>query len=149
VKRTCMCCGRWFVPRANVPNQQYCSRRICQNARRQRWRKRKLNSDADYKADQDACQRRWCRKNPGYWKKYRSTHLGYCQRNREMQRERNGKRNVVVKQVAIAKRYASTGKNGVESGYYSLVPAGDAVIAKRYALLVRLDVVSGRYINGP
>jgi len=66
-----------------------------------------------------------------------------------MQRERNGKRDVVVKQAAIAKRYALTGKNAVESGYYSLVPAPDAVIAKRYALLVKLDVVSGSYVNGP
>jgi hypothetical protein len=66
-----------------------------------------------------------------------------------MQRERNCKREAVVKQATIAKRYASTSRNSVKSGYYSLVPTGDAVIAKRYALLVKLDVVSGSYVNGP
>jgi len=144
-----MCCGSWFRPRANVPKQQYCSERRCQNARRQRWRKQKLKTDPDYRADQYAAQKRWCRKNPGYWRKYRSTHEVYCRQNRELQKGRNRERKLIGQKATIAKRYESTGENGVESGYYSLVPAGDAMIAKRYALLVKLDVVSGGYINGP
>jgi hypothetical protein len=151
VKRTCMCCGCRFVPRANVPDQQYCSRRTCQNARRQRWRKQKLKSDADYRADQYASQERWCEKNPDYWQRYRSTHPDYCQKNREMQTARNRKRDLIRERTAgsIAKRYALTGENRVIPGYYNLVPADGAVIAKRYALLVKLDVVSGNYISGP
>ena len=74
MKRICRCCGCWFTARANVANQQYCSRRICQNARRQRWRKQKLLTDPDYKADQYAAQKRWCEKNPDYWKHYRDCH---------------------------------------------------------------------------
>lgn len=151
MKRRCMCCGCWFMPRANVPGQQYCSRRTCQNARRQRWRRKKLKSDADYRADQYASQGRWCRRNPDYWERYRSAHPDYCQKNREMQTARNRKRDLIREQAAgpIAKRYALTGENSVIPGYYNLVPADGAVIAKRYALLVRLDVVSGSYINGP
>ncbi len=151
MKRTCMCCGRWFIPRANVPNQQYCSRRICQNARRQRWHKKKLNGDADYRADQYASQERWCKKNPGYWKRYRDLHPDYCHRNREMQKSRNGKRARIRKQAEglIAKRYALANQSGIISGYYSLLPADGATIAKSDALLVKLNVVSGNYINGP
>ena len=66
-----------------------------------------------------------------------------------MQRERNRKRDLIGKQAAIAKRYGSTGENGTISGYYNLVPADGDLIAERYALLVKLDVVSGNYINGP
>lgn len=151
MKRTCMCCGRWFMPRTNVPNQQYCSRRICQNARRQRWRKKKLKRDAEYRADQYASQKRWCKKNPGYWERYRALHPDYCQRNREMQKARNRKRTQVRRQRKglIAKRYALAGQNGIISGYYNLLPADGAMIAKSDALLVKLDVVSGNYINGP
>lgn len=151
MKRTCMCCGCWFIPRANVPNQQYCSRRICQNARRQRWRKKRLKSDADYRADQYASQKRWCEKHPDYWKRYRDSHPEYCQENREMQKARNRRRARVCEQPEgpIAKRYALSDKNDIISGYYNLLPVDGAVIAKSDALLVKLDVVSGSYINGP
>lgn len=50
---------------------------------------------------------------------------------------------------SIAKRYASTEKTGTISGYYNLLPADGDVIAKSDVLLVKLDVVSGNYINGP
>lgn len=146
-----MCCGCWFIPRANVPDQQYCSRRTCQNVRRQRWRKKKLKRDAEYRADQYASQERWCKKNPDYWGRYRATHPDYCQKNREKQKVRNHKRDLIRKQAAgsIAKRYALTGKNGIISGYYNLLPADGPMIAKSDALLVKLNVVSGNYINDP
>ena len=149
MKRRCLCCGRLFTARSNVPNQQYCSCKKCQNARRQRWRKQKLKTDTDYRADQYAAQKRWCRKNPGCWHKYRSSHWGCCRRNREKQTQWNRKRELISKQAPTAKRYELAGENGVEPGYYSLVPAGDAVIAERYALLVKSYVVSGGYINTP
>lgn len=151
MKRKCVCCGCWFTPRANVPNQQYCSCRTCQNARRQLWRKQKLRIDADYRADQYASQKRWCEKNPDYWERYRARHPDYCQKNRERQKVRNQRRDLIGKQAAglIAKRYASTGRNSVISGYYNLVPSDGTTIAKRYALLVKLDVVSDNYVNGP
>ncbi len=150
MKRVCRCCGCWFIPRANVPNQQYCSCRICQNARRQRWRKQKLSTDPDYKADQYAAQRRWCEKNPDYWKRYRACHPDYCQRNRQKQKQRNckgGKRPIELGSV-IAKRYALKPANEIISGLYRLSPVDGAMIAKSDALLVKLDVIAGNYVNG-
>jgi hypothetical protein len=146
-----MCCGCWFIPRANVPNQQYCSRRTCQNARRQRWRTQKLKNDVDYKDDQYASQKRWCEKNPDYWKRYRTSHPDYCQKNREGQMVRNRKRgqNHLQSEALIAKRYALSDKTGIISGYYNLLPADGAMIAKSDAFLVKLKVISGNYINGP
>ena len=151
MKRACRCCGRWFTPRANVPDQQYCSRRICQNARRQRWRKHKLAIDSDYKANQYAAQRRWCEKNPDYWKRYRASHCDYRRRNRHKQKTRNQKRGQgpIELSSVIAKRYALKSPNDIISGLYKLEPADGSMIAKRYALLVKLDVIADNYINGP
>ena len=151
MKRACRCCGFWFVPRANVPTQQYCSRRTCQNARRQRWRKQKLSIDADYKADQYAAQKRWCEKNPDYWKHYRACHPDYRQRNRKMQkqRNRNRRRSYTDPGEVIAKRYGLRRQKDIKSGLYTLLPAAGQMIAKSDALLVKLDVIADNYANGP
>lgn len=149
MKRACGCCGRLFTPRPNVPDQQYCSRRECQNARRQRWRKKKLKSDPDYKANQYDAQRRWCEKNPDYWKDYRSEHPEYRWRNRQLQKHRNKRRTAVRAGTGplIAKRYASRDGNEIKSGIYRIVPVG-GVIAKSDAYLVELNLISGSYPKG-
>lgn len=143
--RRCLCCGRLFIPRSNVPKQQYCSCKRCQNARRQLWRKQKLRKDPDYKANQEASQRRWCEKNPDYWQRYRASHPKYNQRNRDLQRLRNQKRRV----DGSAKRYASSDQIDIKSGVYRLVPIDGFSIANRYALIARLDVISGNYAHAP
>lgn len=151
MKRVCRCCGRWFLPRANVPDQQYCSRRICQNARRQKWRKQKLSTDRDYKADQYAAQKRWCEKNPDYWKQYRASHPDYRQRNRQKQKERNRNRGKshTERGAMIAKSDALKPPNDIISGLYTLLPVAGEMIAKSDALLVKLDVIADKYANGP
>ena len=146
MKRACRCCGRLFTPRPNVPDQQYCSRRNCQNTRRQRWRKEKLASDPDYKANQCDAQRRWCEKNPDYWKHYRARHPAYRRRNRQLQKHRNKMRSAarVATGSLIAKRYASKDGNEIKSGIYRVVPL-EGVIAKSDAYLVELNLISGSY----
>jgi hypothetical protein len=148
LKRKCLCCGRLFTPRRNVPNQQYRSFKGCQNARRQRWRKQKLSNDPDYKANQQACQRRWCENNPDYWQRYRASHPKYNQRNRELQRLRNQKRRVDAS-APIAKRYASSDQIDIKSGVYKIIPVDGSSIAKRYALIAKLDVISDNYTHTP
>lgn len=151
MKRACRCCGRLFTRRANVPDQQYCSRRICQNARRQRWRKQKLASDPDYRANQYDAQRRWCEKNPDYWKHYRASHPAYSRKNRQLQSERNKKRAPARMDTGslIAKRYASEDQNDIISGIYRMVPVEGAMIAKSDAYLVKLNLITGSYTHGP
>ena len=148
MKRKCLCCRRLFTPRRNVPDQQYCSCKRCQNARRKRWRKQKLSNDPDYKANQQACQQRWCENNPDYWQRYRASHPKYNQRNRELQRLRNQKRRVDAS-ARIAKRYASSDQIDVKSGVYKIIPVDGSSIAKRYALIVKLDVISDNYVHAP
>ena len=108
----CDHCGKKFTRLSHIPAQRYCSRVQCQNARRQKWRKQKLAIDKDYKANQKDAQGRWCEKNPDYWNSL------------------------------IAKRYALPSKNSFLSGYYRLVPVVSELIAKRYALLVKIDAIT-------
>lgn len=147
MKRKCKGCGCLFEPKAHVPGQEYCSKKACQNLRRQRWRKQKLLTDADYKADQYDAQKRWRENNPDYWKRYRASHPDYVEKNRQKQKERNRKQKKASNERVpeIAKRYALTPDSDLISGTYVLTPADGAMIANRYALLVNLDVVTDGY----
>ncbi|NLI31809.1 MAG: hypothetical protein GX422_03355 [Deltaproteobacteria bacterium] len=53
----CAHCGCRFEPNPRVKNQSCCSQKDCQRARKRKWRKAKLVSDPDYKANQRDCQR--------------------------------------------------------------------------------------------
>ena len=141
VERRCEHCGERFIPRPNVPRQRYCSKAGCQKARRNRWRKRKLRTDQDYRDNQYDGQKRWRDNHRGYWKGYRASHPGYVERNRTLQRERNHRRRGGL----IAKRYESRSWNPMRSGVYRLIPAGGEGIAKSDACLVKLDVLPMSY----
>ena len=86
--RRCKYCDREFVPCPRVKNQQYCSDRTCQRARKRLWQKEKLGRDKDYRLNQKAAQKVWRAKNSGYWKVYRDKHPQYVNANRENQRKR-------------------------------------------------------------
>jgi hypothetical protein len=141
VERRCEHCGERFIPRPNVGCQRYCSKDECQRARRNKWRKRKLRTDAEYRGNQHDAQKRWRENHPEYWKVYRATHPGYVERNRVLQRERNRRRRGRL----IAKRYESSDGNSMRSGLYRLIPAGAGGIAKRDEYLVKLDILPSSY----
>ena len=135
-----------FSVYAHVPGQRYCSERPCQNRRRQKWRKQKMASDKDYKANQADAQKRWCSKNQDYWQRYRDEHPDYVERNRQLQKVRNARRSTEARRRhPIAKRYALTEKKVNISGYYKLIPANQQVIANSDVLLVKLDLIANGY----
>lgn len=68
----CTSCGRSFPVRPQSPAQTFCSAPECQRERRRRWTKAKLESDADYRANQLAAQRAWHARHPEYWQTYRA-----------------------------------------------------------------------------
>jgi hypothetical protein len=141
VERRCEHCGERLIPRPNVPHQRYCSKAGCQEARRNRWRKRKLGTDKDYRDNQYDAQKRWRESHPDYWKGYRASHPGYVERNRTLQRERNHRRRGGL----IAKRYESSDGNPMRSGYYRMIVAGGEGIAKSDEYLVKLDILPSAY----
>lgn len=147
--RICKSCGRRFRPYATVPRQRYCSRIVCQKARRKAWQKEKLSSDKLYKENQADAQKAWREKNQNYWQQYRINHPEYVKRNRELQRVRNCRRSKRLKGFStgrprIAKMDELTDQNNAISGYYRLVPIDVNGIAKVDELLVKIEVITDR-----
>ena len=141
----CAACDDLFAPRRNVPNQTYCSKPECQRERRRRWQRQKLEEDPDYRANQAAAQRRWRERHSDYWRRYRRSHPGYTERNREQQRQRNRKRGQAVtgpSPPAIAKMDVYESQTAVASGTYRLIPVSGEGIARMDAYLVEMHVLS-------
>ena len=69
--RLCAHCGHPFEPRPQVPDQAFCSAPECQRARKREWQRAKLQSDPDYRINQQAAQRAWSQRNHDYWRNHR------------------------------------------------------------------------------
>jgi hypothetical protein len=142
-KRRCLACGGLFDPRAQNPQQQYCSDPACQRERRRRWQRERLRADPDYRDNQARAQQRWRARHPEYWREYRRRHLEYVEGNRNAQRRRNRRRGVAEPPAAtIAKMDASAGISPVPSGTYRLQAVDASGIAKMDAWTVRIAVLS-------
>ncbi len=140
MEKTWLCCKKHFHPHPAVRDQQYCSNRECQKARKRKWQKEKLSRDSDYRTNQASAQRQWGSRNKGYWKEYRRRNPAYTEKNRIGQRERNRRRR---SGSGIAKMDEQKGKTLIPSGRYRLVPLWDPEIAKMDELIVELGVISG------
>ena len=141
--RRCLACGGLFHPRAQNPQQQYCSDPACQRERRRRWQRERRRSDRDYRENQARAQQRWRSRHPEYWREYRRRHPEYVDRNRSAQRRRNRRRGVPEPHPAsIAKMDASAGISPVPSGTYRLQAVDASGIAKMDAWTVKIDVLS-------
>lgn len=131
--RWCNSCGVKFTPRAQSPGQTYCPLAECQQTRKQVWQQAKRRSDPDYSANQAKAQADWTRKNPDYWRSYRTSNPEYAQSNRVNQRGRNAARR-------IAKKDASTESAALQDGIYRLqLIAADSHHDKE--ILVRLTIL--------
>lgn len=144
-KRTCRHCRRLFIPVRN-PQQQFCSRRFCQTARKSSWRREKRKNDSDYRSNQRRANQRWQACHPDYWKQYRAVHQKYVQRNREKQRVRDGakiqgKWHVKGQGENLAKGDALHGKNIINTGNYWIIPVLANTLAKSDALFVKIDPI--------
>ena len=57
------------------------------------WQKEKLKNDPDYKENQRESWKKWYEAHRNYFRKYKNRHLDYVNRNRDLQKIRNAKRN--------------------------------------------------------
>jgi hypothetical protein len=128
VKHRCVCCGESFRPCPQTPNQRYCSKRACQQARKRDWQNRKRREDPDYRDNQREAQRRWAGAHGGYWRTWREAHPAYVERNRLLQRKRNARRRRgrsvggCGASRGIAKMDAWRPESGFPPGTYRVVP---------------------------
>jgi hypothetical protein len=142
--RRCASCGGAFRPRAQVPQQRYCGQTACQRERRRRWQQVKLESDADYRANQVQAQQAWAVRHSDYWREYRAKHPDYTDRNRVQQRRRDRDRRV----TRLAKMDASTPVHAVPSGTYRLLATTGGELAKMDAWTVKITLISRDYAPG-
>ena len=145
-------CRCLFVISPRHPNQQYCSKKGCQRARKTKWHREKIAMDEDYKNNQADCQKRWVTKKPWYWKKYRERNPNYTKRNREKQKARDqSKRSKRGSKVDasilnnLAKMDASNGDNITKSGIYKLIPVNKNNLAKMDVVTVQIIEISEGY----
>ncbi len=142
-KVPCLHCGTFFLPRNK--NQNYCTMKECQKARRAAWQRNKLLRDAEYRESQRISQKKWRRNNRDYWKQYRHNNPEKTAQNRILQRIRNKRRTLAssspagAKQPLIAKMDARTFNAAGLSGQYWLVP----VIAKMDAVKIYIHAITG------
>jgi hypothetical protein len=147
----CQHCHRPFPRRPHLPDQAFCHRKPCQNARKNQWRKRKLAADTAYRENQRDAQIRWQDKNPDYWRLYRASHPEYVETNRKKQRKRNLYRKSPEANASpvVAKSDASRAISSPISGYYMLCPVNADGIAKSDASFVKIYALSDTYDKAP
>lgn len=145
----CLHCRRRFTSRAQNPDQQYCHRKACQNERRRIWRCKRLQSDADYRANQRASHNLWLSKNPDYYRQWRQRNPDYVERNRRQQRTRDRlKRDLTVLSktgTVLAKSDACQQETATFSAYYELLPAQSTILAKSDASKRIFQLIPARY----
>jgi len=136
----CAHCGSLILSNPRVKDQRYCSQKACQRARKTRWQRQKMATDLDYQLNQRDCQKDWNKRNPDYWRQYRSRHPGYRTRNRLLQKHRDRRRRDLAKMDALAEI------SPIKPGSYYLIPAkGD--LAKMDALSQKVYLIPTGYTD--
>lgn len=139
-KDRCAHCRRAFISNPRVKLQKYCSRLICQKARKAKWQRQKMASDNDYRLNQKDAKQKWQQQHPDYSRKYRESHPEYCQRNRDLQKLRDAKRRA----QRLAKMDPLNQLKPVNPGTYYLIPLWPN-LAKMDALTQRITIIPSSY----
>ena len=138
----CQNCKCSYQRNPRVKNQNYCSSRACQNARRNLTNKAKTKKKSASRLLQQARNKRWRDAYPAheYQKKYREDHPDYVQRNHQLQKERNKKRQKHTASM-IVKTYALS-PQPLQDGAYMGFEVKSGKIVKTYALTAEVQVQS-------
>jgi len=138
----CLHCGDAFLCNPRVKNQKYCNKKECRQASRRAWKKKNYATNPSYRQKCLNHQKPWRKQRPAheYQRAYRESHPEYVKRNRELQRERNKKRQknqapMIVNRNTLALQ-PSDGKT------YALTQLKDGKIVNRNTFIVRMQVLS-------
>ena len=143
-RKRCAHCHQTFRTKRN-PAQHHCAKQACQNARKRHWRKHKHIGDPDYRENRRRANKKWKKHHAGYWRKYRTTHPEYVERNRQQQQQRDRQRaksKFERDASPLAKGDALAAKNAIQSGVYRITPVPDIDLAKSDALLVKISLMT-------
>ncbi len=92
--RSCRSCQQSFEPSKYRPDQGFCSQPDCQRQRRAEYHRRKIEADPVYAGVVNDSRKKWREAHPEYQKTYRLAHEAAVERNRLLQRQRDGKRRI-------------------------------------------------------
>ena len=138
----CACCRRIRPRNPRVKNQRYCGDKRCQQARKTKWEREKLQADPYYRINKKECQERWKQQNPGYWKMYRQRRPDYCSWNRTAQRIRDqNRREALSGDSPLAKMDTLGAFLNDTTGSYFICPAKSDLV-KMDALKVKIIPIS-------
>ncbi len=135
-------CGVLFTPCPQVPDQAYCSRKVCQQVRRNEWNQKKLVANPTYREERQADHECWVKNNPNYWKEYRACHPDYSQKNREQQQLRDQKRRKTPPEPMLAKTDESLPVPLIITGRYKLIRVNSNVLAKTDEYIVEIAEIT-------
>ena len=146
---TCLHCGKTLPRNPRIKKQKFCSSRACQNARRYTTNKAKANKSPECCILRKSRNKRWRDTHLAheYQKAYREKHPRYVNRNRELQRERNKKRQnepvpMIVKTYALSPR-------PLRDGVYTSFEIKSGKIVKTYALMAQRQAVTEKEVFFP
>lgn len=135
---TCQHCGHTIKANPRVKNQKYCYSRVCQNARRNLTNKTRARKSSECRSLRQVRNKWWRATHPAheYQKEYREKHPEYVNRNRELQKERNKKRQTEPASM-IVKTYALS-PQPLQDGVYRGFEVKSGKIVKTYALMAQM-----------
>ena len=136
-------CGKTLPRNPRLKKQNYCASPDCQQVRKNVWGKKAYRTSKAHRKKRLQSQKRCYKSRPGhvYQDKYRKSHPEYVMRNRELQKERNKKR-----QKDQASKIVNTDALSLQpsdDGAYALMKVTkEGKIVNTDALMVQLRVVS-------
>jgi hypothetical protein len=144
---TCLHCGCTFPCHPCAKDQRYCNAKECRRAYIRAWRKKNRATNKSYRKQCQNHQKKWRKNRPAhqYQRGYRESHPDYERRNRELQLERNKKRQKEKDPMIVKRNTLSIQSNvdGISGGIYALMQVESGKIVKRNTLMVRMQVLSG------
>ena len=138
---TCRHCGKSAPRNPRIKKQKFCSSRACQNARRYTTNKARANKISECRSLRQARNKRWRGTYPAheYQKEYRKKHPEYVNRNRDLQLERNKKRQSEPTPM-IVKTYALS-PQPLQDGVYTSFEVTNGKIVKTYAFMAQMHAL--------
>ncbi len=144
----CQHCGRICQFNPCAKDQEYCSRKECQNARKRDWEKRRYRTNKKYREARLKSQKKWREDYPQkeYQKEYRSKHPDYVARCYAKQNESYHERRE-AEQKAFEQNNVNTDALFTQlrgDGVYELIPVdGKRNNVNTDAFIVRMQFLSG------
>lgn len=140
---TCHHCGKTLPRNPRLKkSQEFCSARSCQQARKNAWGKKEYNTNKSHRQKRLQSQKRCYKKRPGhaYQDEYRKKHPEYVSRNRELQKDRNQRRQKRETSM-IVNTDALSLQAGIDGAYALMHITKEGKIVNTDALMVQLRAV--------